>query len=1000
MPPLDPADITASFTALLRGLLTDSTTRGDALDAALKSLALQELRDLEPDVALLEALLAVPCAAWEGFEAEALFKWHTLLTGLLQLPEIAAAAPSAAAHASDELIDGAFVRAALPPADEDAPMQQAPSSLPGMVTIAGSSSGLAVSASVGARKSVGRSASREVNATGVTPGAAQATELAAVRALLHWLYRSGAVVLRVRLRAALGTSVAQLATLAFPPPGLRMLLEVLSAVIRGFGPAVPAHRALLRDVLVPLHRPVARLDETTPVLALYHEALVHCMLSLLTPQPALLHVALPPLLQAWPAPREGNSAKEILLLHELERLLEIAPAAQRGRVALSSASVLARCLASDNSRVAERALQIFASDAARAALVADYGGCVPLLLSSLLRGGVPHWNATVNKMTHEALTLLSRADPPGFAAAAKQCFGADDALSGSAAGAATPAGAGATTTSCLNTTVRPGTHAAPTMPSMRAPWATPLPRPTPAAAKARVGMMPRAAAGAGSGSGSGGVPPRSKGFDPYSRVPCKATPLSTTAARSRPAPGAGAPPGQFTLDFSAVSEAAALAQHDAVEPMETDGGGAMPPPRAPGGTHAVATEGSHSSADAPQTLDSTPPAAAAPAASAASAPCASATAAAAAAVAIGTSAAGEAIHPALDRVLAYMKRIEPSAEAMAANAPLPTYVREHLTAAPTLLPSVIFQDLVFGVRHAGPRTTPSLRAVTWRDCSSLAEARAPVSALLTPHTSPLIPPPMGSATSARAHSLRCATASTSDATARRRPGPSMRPRCSSASASRSSATSPPSDGRSLCCGSWPTLASPASSPPFAGRLTSTSYSSIRPPPPPSLCPLLPHTRVDALTTPFPACPLPTPTKSRTVHPAAALSAPARPPCHACRHRQVCGARRPARAYSPHGLARAAKRALPLRRGRLRADRGACDRLRVRRPQAREYPPHRLGPCQAHRLRGRSAFSGRSRPPRDPCAEGGGQRHPGEALANAPPARWTSHSPRAVTVLAR
>ena len=27
----------------------------------------------------------------------------------------------------------------------------------------------------------------------------------------------------------------------------------------------------------------------------------------------------------WPSPREGNSAKEVLLLHELEQLLELSP---------------------------------------------------------------------------------------------------------------------------------------------------------------------------------------------------------------------------------------------------------------------------------------------------------------------------------------------------------------------------------------------------------------------------------------------------------------------------------------------------------------------------------------------------------------------------------------------------------------------------------------------------------------------------------------------------
>ena len=48
-----------------------------------------------------------------------------------------------------------------------------------------------------------------------------------------------------------------------------------------------------------------------------------------------------------------------------------------------------------------------------------------------------------------------------------------------------------------------------------------------------------------------------------------------------------------------------------------------------------------------------------------------------------------------------MAAIPPSAEELAANAPLPTSEREHLTTAPTLLPTVIFQDLVFGRDRLG-----------------------------------------------------------------------------------------------------------------------------------------------------------------------------------------------------------------------------------------------------------------------------------------------------------
>ena len=80
------------------------------------------------------------------------------------------------------------------------------------------------------------------------------------------------------------------------------------------------------------------------------------------------------------------------------------------RAALLVAPRLASCIASDNSRVAERALSVFSSEGARAVLLTDVRTSAPLLLPALLRGFVPHWNQTVNKMTHEVLTLMRTAD--------------------------------------------------------------------------------------------------------------------------------------------------------------------------------------------------------------------------------------------------------------------------------------------------------------------------------------------------------------------------------------------------------------------------------------------------------------------------------------------------------------------------------------------------------------------------------------------------------------
>ena len=95
-------------------------------------------------------------------------------------------------------------------------------------------------------------------------------------------------------------------------------------------------------------------------------------------------VALSALFNGWPAVREGLSSKEILLLHELDELLPLAPLQMRGRVALACAPMLCRCFGSDNSRVAERALTLFAGAAVREVLLSG-GGALPMFLHALER---------------------------------------------------------------------------------------------------------------------------------------------------------------------------------------------------------------------------------------------------------------------------------------------------------------------------------------------------------------------------------------------------------------------------------------------------------------------------------------------------------------------------------------------------------------------------------------------------------------------------------------
>lgn len=98
---------------------------------------------------------------------------------------------------------------------------------------------------------------------------------------------------------------------------------------------------------------------------------------------------------------------KVLLLHELERLLEATPKEERSFISRAVAPMLSRCLGSENSRIAERALTVFSTAGVREVLFSAYGNVVTQLMAALLRQGIPHWNSTVNKMTHEARAALA-----------------------------------------------------------------------------------------------------------------------------------------------------------------------------------------------------------------------------------------------------------------------------------------------------------------------------------------------------------------------------------------------------------------------------------------------------------------------------------------------------------------------------------------------------------------------------------------------------------------
>jgi hypothetical protein len=193
--------------------------------------------------------------------------------------------------------------------------------------------------------------------------------------------------------------------------GLISLLEFAGAIARGYRqPLAQRHQNLLWEIALPLHAPENAVDDTTPVLELYHRPLTLWCSDLLRKSPALFPRFIETLVTAhWPTASGSNSSKEVLLLHELELVMEHAPnnvldePTVRGKLL----DRMVRCIDSaKNFRVAERALLMWKSDGVRNLLSGWIAELLPLFLPALLEGSEGHWNHTVLKLIGVVLRSL------------------------------------------------------------------------------------------------------------------------------------------------------------------------------------------------------------------------------------------------------------------------------------------------------------------------------------------------------------------------------------------------------------------------------------------------------------------------------------------------------------------------------------------------------------------------------------------------------------------
>jgi len=208
-------------------------------------------------------------------------------------------------------------------------------------------------------------------------------------------------------------------------------LEVLLCIIKGIEKLsnnnYSIFEKLLIKVLIPLHAPNDMVEwrDQIPVIQEYHSPLIKMIQTIMEKQKDTkmrfnaFIITINELLSMWPQGYEANTPKELLLLHEIEKLLECSSIDEFKVVHKALIDRISKSVGSetDNIRTMQKTLQMFRNEKIINILKSDPDikrYVIYKLVPALYRDGILTWNPTVNKMTGLALKKLKEMDEETF----------------------------------------------------------------------------------------------------------------------------------------------------------------------------------------------------------------------------------------------------------------------------------------------------------------------------------------------------------------------------------------------------------------------------------------------------------------------------------------------------------------------------------------------------------------------------------------------------------
>eukprot|EP00035_Acanthoeca_spectabilis_P020251 m.431859 g.431859 ORF g.431859 m.431859 type:complete len:572 (+) comp17360_c0_seq1:227-1942(+) len=186
--------------------------------------------------------------------------------------------------------------------------------------------------------------------------------------------------------------------------GIAELLEILGSIINGFAlPLKQEHIKFLMTVLIPLHKPKS--------LSVYHPQLAYCVVQFLEKEPPLTEMVVTAIFKLWP---KVNSAKEVLLLNELEEILDVIEPEEFVKIMQPLFAKLSACVGSAHFQVAERALYFWNNEYLMSLVHENSKHVIPLVFPTLYKTSKMHWNKAIHTLVFTALKVFGSMNQPLF----------------------------------------------------------------------------------------------------------------------------------------------------------------------------------------------------------------------------------------------------------------------------------------------------------------------------------------------------------------------------------------------------------------------------------------------------------------------------------------------------------------------------------------------------------------------------------------------------------